>query len=72
MRVYVFAAGNGIKPIGSIEVQRLPKVGDEIAFQMGAENILLEVTETHHFHEAIMKHCYDDAHFVACRLVSTS
>lgn len=72
MRVYVFAAGNGIKPIGSIEVQRLPKVGDEIAFQMGAESILLEVTEKHHFHEAIMKHCYDDAHFVACRLVSTS
>ena len=72
MRVYVFAAGNGIRPIGSIEVDNLPKIGDEIVFQMGAENIVLEVTQEHHFHEAIMKHCYDDAHFVACRKVSAN
>ncbi len=72
MRVYVFVANNGLRPIGSIEVDNLPKIGDEIAFQMGTENVFLEVTQGHHFHEAIMKHCYDDAVFVACRLVGAS
>lgn len=69
MLVYIFLPNDCIRAIGSIEVDNLPKIGDEIVFRIGMNNVVLEVTQTHHFHEAIIKHCYDGAKFVACRLV---
>jgi hypothetical protein len=69
MLVYIFVTNNSIKPIGSIEVDDFPENGDEIIFRMGTRNVVLEVTQENHFHEAIIQHGYDGAHFVACRLV---
>jgi hypothetical protein len=69
MLVYIFLADDCIRTIGSIEVDGLPKIGDELVFRMGTNNVVLEVTQWHHFHEAIIKHCYNGVNFIACRLV---